>query len=216
MSYLKDTKKLYWLKLMKNFFQQARIKKLRKVAGGDTYTLIYLKMMLLVINNDGIYEYEGIESTIEEELALVLDEDEDNVKVVCAFLISNHLIMEKNNKYYLVEVPDLIGSETPAASRKRKQRAKEKLLCDNVTLESQEVTDSHTELELDDTTTTTIYKEKAKEYGLDDDVEFNIEMERWKEYNSNSPHKINIFYWESWLIQYQKKEMQKIKQLKGA
>ena len=40
-------KRYYWLKLMDDFFDSKRIKKLRKMAGGDTYTIIYLKMQLL-------------------------------------------------------------------------------------------------------------------------------------------------------------------------
>ena len=41
------SKKYYWLRLKNNFFQQKEIKKLRKIAGGDTYTIIYLKLTFL-------------------------------------------------------------------------------------------------------------------------------------------------------------------------
>ena len=44
----------YWLKLNKDFFKSKRIKKLRKLAGGDTYTIIYLKMQLLAISENKI------------------------------------------------------------------------------------------------------------------------------------------------------------------
>ena len=37
------TKKYYWLKLKDDFFNSREIKKLRRIAGGDTYTIIYLK-----------------------------------------------------------------------------------------------------------------------------------------------------------------------------
>ena len=37
-------KKFFWLKLKEDFFRDKRIKKLRKIAGGDTYTIIYLKL----------------------------------------------------------------------------------------------------------------------------------------------------------------------------
>ena len=65
-------KKYYWLKLPISFFSDPRIKKLRRIAGGDTYVIIFLKIMLTVINSEGIYTYEGIEKTLEEELALKL------------------------------------------------------------------------------------------------------------------------------------------------
>ena len=36
-------------------------KKLRKIAGGDTYTIIYLKMLLIAMKNDGKLYFEGVE-----------------------------------------------------------------------------------------------------------------------------------------------------------
>ena len=35
---MSNPKKYYWLKLKKDFFNQKEIKKLRKIAGGDTYS----------------------------------------------------------------------------------------------------------------------------------------------------------------------------------
>ncbi len=46
-------KRYYWLKLPDDFFRQKPIKKLRKIAGGDTYTIIYLKMLLIAMKQDG-------------------------------------------------------------------------------------------------------------------------------------------------------------------
>ena len=59
-------KKFYWLKLSENFFRQPRIKKLRRIAGGDTYTIIYLKMQLLSLENEGKLYFEGVEETFAE------------------------------------------------------------------------------------------------------------------------------------------------------
>lgn len=56
--------------------------------------------------------------------------------------------------------------------------------------------------------TTTTYKEKAKEYGLQDETGFEFEFEKFKNYNSNNPEKINIYYWELWLINYQRNEVE--------
>ena len=67
-------KRFFWLKLKEDYFDSPRIKKLRKIAGGDTYTVIYLKMQLLSIKNQGVIEYEGIEPNFCEELALKLNE----------------------------------------------------------------------------------------------------------------------------------------------
>ncbi len=64
-------KKYFWLKLDRHFFGNARIKKLRRLAGGDTYTIIYLKLLLLSIEFNGLLVYEGIEDTFEKEMALI-------------------------------------------------------------------------------------------------------------------------------------------------
>ena len=67
-------KRYYWLKLKDDFFTSKEIKKLRRVAGGDTYTIIYQKMLLLAMKSDGILTWTGLEDTFGEELALELDE----------------------------------------------------------------------------------------------------------------------------------------------
>ena len=72
-------KKYYWLKLKEEFFADKAIKKLRKIAGGDTYTIIYLKMLLKAIKQGNRLYFEGVEESFPAELALELDEEEDNV-----------------------------------------------------------------------------------------------------------------------------------------
>ncbi|MCS4463376.1 phage replisome organizer N-terminal domain-containing protein [Clostridium botulinum] len=87
-------KKYYWLKLKEDFFRQKEIKKLRKIAGGDTYTIIYLKMMLLSLKDEGKLFFEGLEDSFIDEIALEIDEDLENVKVTIMFLIKCRLIEE--------------------------------------------------------------------------------------------------------------------------
>ena len=62
-------KKYYWLKMTDQFFEDKAIKKLRKIAGGDTYTIIYLKMLLTAIKQGNKMYFEGIEDDFMEELA---------------------------------------------------------------------------------------------------------------------------------------------------
>ncbi len=125
-------KRYYWLKLKDDFFTDKRIKKLRRIAGGDTYTIIYLKMMMKCMNNDGILEYEGIEDNFADELALDLDEDADNVQVTVNFLMRAGLLEEMGeNRFLMAEVPELIGSETASAQRVRDFRNRQKMLQSN-------------------------------------------------------------------------------------
>lgn len=148
-------KKYYWLKLKEDFFRQPRMKKLRRIAGGDTYTVIYLKLQLLSLENEGMLYFEGIEDDFIEELALTMDEDVDNVKFTVMYLMSQGLMEEKTvNEYVLPEAIKSIGSETASASRMRKLREREKeekasLCYASVTSGDDDVTNCYTELELE-------------------------------------------------------------------
>ena len=120
---MKENKRYYWLKLMADFFNQPRIKKLRKIAGGDTYTIIYLKMQLLSLKTDAILSFEGIENTFAEELALTMDEDPENVKVALKFLEAQGMIEQlSETEYCLTETDKLIGSEAYSTERSRRCR----------------------------------------------------------------------------------------------
>ncbi|PLY11113.1 MAG: hypothetical protein C0626_00660 [Arcobacter sp.] len=160
-----NSKRYYWLKLMKDFFQTARIKKMRKIAGGDTYVIIYLKMMLLSINSEAIIEYEEVENTFADEIALILDEDIENVKVVIAFLIANNLMTQiDEHNYRLNEVEYLIGSETDSAQRVRKHRDEKRALqCNKYEINSNTDIDEELEIELDVDRQIEIENNKEKE-----------------------------------------------------
>ena len=121
------TKKYYWLKLNEGFFRDKKIKKLRKIAGGDTYTVIYLKMQLLSLKTNGKLFFEGVEDNFVEEVALEIDEDVDNVKVTIAYLMNNGLLEEvEEDAYILPQTIESIGSESSSAERVRRHRAKKK------------------------------------------------------------------------------------------
>lgn len=62
-------KRCYWLKLKADWFLDKRIKKLRSIAGGDTHTIIYLKMMLLSLKDEGKLYFEGVEDNFASEIA---------------------------------------------------------------------------------------------------------------------------------------------------
>lgn len=126
-------KRYYWLKLKEDFFEQRVIKKLRKIAGGDTYTIIYLKLQLLAMKNDGKLVFENVEEDFASEMALELDEDIENVRVTLMYLEKNNLIETiSDEEYFLPEVLSVTGSETASAIRVREHREKKKALqCNN-------------------------------------------------------------------------------------
>lgn len=120
-------KRYYWLKLKADWFSDKRIKKLRSIAGGDTHTIIYLKMMLLSLKDEGKLYFEGVEDSFASEIALALDEDAENVKLTLAFLQRHGLIeICDDDEYQLTEVPTIIGSETASAMRVREHRERKK------------------------------------------------------------------------------------------
>ena len=145
-------KKFFWLKLKEDFFRDKWIKKLRRVAGGDTYTIIYLKMQLLSLKNEGLLFREDLNVEFHEELALEIDEDEQNVLFTLMYLQNNGLLEEVNEgEFMLPDTIKAIGSESDSAERVRRHRqSKEQqkaLQC------NEQVTISNTEKE----------KEKEKE-----------------------------------------------------
>jgi len=123
---LSDNKRYFWFKLSDDFFKDRRIKRLRRLAGGDTYTIIYQKMLLLTLKTKGIYEIDDYED-LAESLSLDIDEDVDNIKVTLEFLKSSGLIIENLDKSILLtEVQNLTGSECSSARRMRKLRESKK------------------------------------------------------------------------------------------
>jgi predicted phage replisome organizer len=121
-------KRYYWLKLKDDFFLDPRIKKLRKIAGGDTYTVIFLKLMLMTVNSDGVIVHEGIEKSLSDELALKLDEDNKNVEATLIFMQNMQLLKEINPQTFdIPQVRELTGSESQSASRVRQHRLNKKL-----------------------------------------------------------------------------------------
>lgn len=120
-----ENRRYYWLKLKEDFFTDKRIKRLRRISGGDTYTIIYLKLLLLSLKNSGKIYYDGVETDFIKELALTIDETEDDVMVTVNYLVAQNLmeIIVENDEYFLTEIPNLIGSETASTRRSRKSRA---------------------------------------------------------------------------------------------
>lgn len=162
-----STKKYYWLKLKDDFFRDKTIKKLRKIAGGDTYTIIYLKLMLLALQDGGKLYFDGVEDSFHEEIALEIDEDSENVRFTLMFLEKTGLLEEVNeSEIFLTRMPEMIGSETNKAELMRKKRAQNRMQNgNNVTAELPPVTFCYTEIEI----------EKEKEIEKDIEIETEIE-----------------------------------------
>ena len=143
-------KRYYWLKFRSDFFDSKRIKKLRNMAGGDTYCIIYLKMQLKALNSGGVLEFTGIEDDFSDELALDIDERPDDVKVTLLFLLQYGLCECSDNiHYYLPWVAENSGSETASTQRSRECRKRKALQCNTDATEVQRLCNVEKEKEID-------------------------------------------------------------------
>ena len=116
-------KRYFWIQLTQDFFKSKEMKLLRKIAGGDTHTIIYLKMMLISLEDGGRIYYDGLADNLAEELSLVIDENIEDIKITLIFLESKGLLTKKSDRdYFLEQVPEMVGSETASARRVRKFR----------------------------------------------------------------------------------------------
>lgn len=149
-----DGKRYFWLKLYDDFFGSKRIKKLRKMAGGDTYLIIYLKMQLKAMKTGGVLRWSGLEDNFADELALDLDEEPDNVKVTLAYLLSCGLAETDDSiSFFFPYAVNNTGSEGASAQRVRDFRSKQALQCNTAVTQVKQICNGEIEKE----------KEKDKE-----------------------------------------------------
>ena len=122
-------KRYFWIQLAQDFFKSKEMKLLRKIAGGDTHTIIYLKMMLISLEDGGHIYYDRLADNLAEEIALVIDENVEDIKITLIFLESKGLLTRNSDRdYFLEQVPEMVGSETATARRVRKFRENKQAL----------------------------------------------------------------------------------------
>ncbi|MFS8984112.1 phage replisome organizer N-terminal domain-containing protein [Streptococcus parasanguinis] len=122
-------RRYYWLQLKEDFFKSKEMKLMRKLPGGEELTIIYLKIMLASLPDEGKIYFEGLAEDLAEELALLIDEDTEAVRMALMFLTKKNLLTTNDNyQFTLEQVPEMIGSETASTRRSRKYREEQKVL----------------------------------------------------------------------------------------
>lgn len=178
------SKRYYWIKLKKDFFNDIRMMKADKMENGKTIIVIYLKILLESLKNDGQIRHMGIEPDIASELALVTGEDEEEIKRTLDFLEKVGCIRTNEDKTIsMLMLDDMVGSETESAKNMRKSRAKKKKensQCDNnvkqcdieIEKEKEKEKDKNIEIELDGEGESTHppISEPKKPYGVFENV----------------------------------------------
>ena len=129
-----ENRRYYWLQLKDDFFNSKEMKLMRKLPGGEEITIIYLKMMLASLAEQGKLYFEGLAEDLAEELSLIIDEDPEAIRLTLMFLTKKKLLTTSDNyQFNLEQVPEMVGSETASTRRSRKHRETQKLLQCNTT-----------------------------------------------------------------------------------
>ena len=154
-------RKYYWLKLREDFFEEKQIKYLRKLPDGDKLAIAYLKMQLKSLRTEGYIKYDRIMPSNEEELAMILDEDVNIVKLLISALERVGAVeVLDDGSFYLIAMQDLIGKEGQSADRVRKFREKQKQLALQC---NTDVTKCNVEIEIEKEIEIDIEKDKEKD-----------------------------------------------------
>jgi predicted phage replisome organizer len=115
------------MKLENNYFDLKMQKALRKEANGANMTIVYLKLQLRSLANNGIINFEGLYPTLAEELAVDIDEALVDVQMTLAFLEKYGVIKQlKEGEFLIEEMQHRVGSITDSAMRMAKLRDKNK------------------------------------------------------------------------------------------
>lgn len=168
-------KRYYWIQLAQDFFKSKEMKLLRKIAGGDTHTIIYLKMMLISLEDGGHIYYDGLADNLAEEIALVIDENVEDIKITLIFLESKSLLTKINDRdYFLEQVPEMVGSETASTRRSRKHRELRGLHCNTIATTCNGDIDTDIDTDIDENPVALIVEEYQSRIAQLDGTQFEI------------------------------------------
>ena len=120
-------KRYYWLKLSKEgFFESRPIKRLRRMPSGDRLCMLYLLLLLKSCSNNGSIFLEDIKEEPEEQIALDIDADAEEVETLLKYLSEYKLLEIHDNELVLTQFQSLVGSKTDAAERMKRSRDRKK------------------------------------------------------------------------------------------
>lgn len=126
-------KRYFWLKLKEDWFSGTTEKYLKSLPAGDSLLITYLKIQLMSLKTEGFLKYERLLPSAEEEIAMLIDEPVNNVRLLINVLLKTGAIERlDDNSLYLLSLQNLIGSEGSSTDRVRKFRERQKALqCNN-------------------------------------------------------------------------------------
>lgn len=115
--------KLYWLRLKKDFFKRHDVYILESMENGREMVLLYIKMLVESIDHEGCLRFNEEIPYTAEMLAAIFHTDLNIIKFALEKLTLLEMIkIEDDGTIKMLKFSDFVGSETPAAEKKRKQR----------------------------------------------------------------------------------------------
>lgn len=130
-----DNKRYYWLKLPEDFYDDDTIQWIEDQENGAAYVNFYLKLLLKSLSDDGrLIRYVGqrLMPYDVKSLARLTNTDTDTVRVALELFVNIGLVERlETGELYMSQIDEMIGSETQAATRMRKMRARKALVADN-------------------------------------------------------------------------------------
>lgn len=130
-----DNKRYYWLKLPEDFYDDDTIQWIEDQENGAAYVNFYLKLLLKSLSDDGrLIRYVGqrLMPYDVKSLARLTNTDTDTVRVALELFVNIGLVERlETGELYMSQIDEMIGTETQAAARMRKMRARKALLSDN-------------------------------------------------------------------------------------
>jgi len=170
---LAANKRYYWLKMKKSFWDEPSVLFLTNLPSGDTLVIIYLKLLCMSLQNNGIIYFEGTYGTVEDEIALSLREDKVMVQMALSAMKKVNLVVMgmDDMEMQFTRIGEMVGIESESASAKRvrehrARKALEQQQALGVTMKQDGnaiVTNGNTEIEKE--------KEKEKEIEKEPDVD---------------------------------------------
>lgn len=126
-----EEKRYYWLKLAEDFYEDDTIQWIEEQENGVAYVNFYLKLLLKSLKDDGyLIRFVGTRLIPYDvkSLSRLTNTDPDTVRVAMELFRQVGLVeMLDSGEIYMSQIDEMIGSETQAAKRMRKLRAKEAL-----------------------------------------------------------------------------------------
>lgn len=123
----KTEKRLFWIKLKENFFDDKHIRMIRALPNGYRILCIYLAMQLKALKTDGLISYEKLLPNFADELSYLLNEKTEAISEAIDVLTKFELIeLWDDDKLLMAAHQEIIESGSEGASAERVRRYREK------------------------------------------------------------------------------------------